>query len=73
LVDAPSIALGIIGTVVPFYLALTLFQLQALRRHAQVVLALAVGMSVYFLLDGFVDSAELGVTIGYYGGWNLWS
>ena len=69
MVDAPSIALGIIGTAVPFYLALTLYGLGAVRKHAQVVLALAVGMSVYFLLDGFVDSGELGVTIGYYGGW----
>jgi zinc transporter ZupT len=69
LVDAPSIALGILGTAVPFYLALTLFHVQAIRRHAQVVLALATGMSIYFLLDGFVDSAELGVTIGYGSGW----
>lgn len=67
--DASSVALGILATAIPFYLALTLSQLQSLKRHSQLALAFAAGTSIYFLLDGYVDSAELGVPLGYYGGW----
>lgn len=66
--DASSIAIGISATVLPFYLALTTFNLQPLRRNPQVSLALALGMSFYFLFDGYLDSTSLGIGGGFYGG-----
>ncbi len=66
--DAPAIALGISATVLPFYLALATFEVQAIRRRAQAVLALALGMSFYFLFDSFRDSTDLGVKHGFYTG-----
>ncbi|MDA4119417.1 MAG: hypothetical protein OK436_02410 [Thaumarchaeota archaeon] len=65
---AADVVLGVLATVLPFYLGLATFQLQAVRRHPQGMLFLATGMSFYFLFDGFVDSTELGVALGYYGG-----
>lgn len=68
MVGASAIALGVFATILPFYLAITTFRVQAVKRHPQALLAFAVGMSFYFLFDVFVDSTELGVAVGYYGG-----
>jgi len=68
LVDASGVGLAIVVTVVPFYLALLLPRSSFLRNRSQAFLGLALGMSFYFLFDGFVDSTELGVTSGYNGG-----
>ncbi len=68
MVDASAVALGISATVLPFFIALATFEIQTLRRHPQASLALALGMSFYFLFDNYLDSTNLGVSQGFYGG-----
>ncbi len=38
---------------------------KAVSKHADSALALSLGMALYFLLDSFIDSTELGVTRGF--------
>lgn len=66
--DSSGVALGILITIVPFFLGLLLFGIPLVRKHPTATLALALGMSFYFLFDGFNDSAQLGVNQGFLGG-----
>ncbi len=68
MLDLSALSLGVIITILPFYAALLTFGIPLFRRHPQATLALALGMSFYFLFEGFLDSTELGVDLGFYGG-----
>ncbi len=66
--DPSAFPLGVLITTLPFYLGLLTFGIPLFRRHPQATLALGLGMSLYFLFDGFSDSADLGATQGFLGG-----
>jgi hypothetical protein len=67
-VDSSAFVLGVLLTVIPFYIGLLTFGVPLFRKHPQATLALGLGMSLYFLFDGFGDSADLGATQGFLGG-----